>query len=305
MLTEGHDLRTGEVPWREADWTFRRSDAFPRGVDIAILGSGIMGAILAERLCDGNRSVALFDRRPPGCGSTAASTAQIMWAMDVPMVHLANRVGEAEAARRWKRVHRAVRDLATRLDDLGINAAKIERPTLYLAGSTLDAAGLVDEATMHVRHGLPSRILNAGQVTERFGITPRAAILSEGNFEIDPVRTCHALLERAAERGATLTYPVDIVALHPEEGAVVLEDADGRTCRAGNVIIATGYERATLFLPSAFSLLSTFAIATLPDVAPLWRENAMIWEASDPYLYIRTDRAGRVIAGGEDIEQAD
>lgn len=31
----------------------------------------------------------------------------------------------------------------------------------------------------------------------------------------------------------------------------------------------------------------------------------MIWEASDPYLYVRIDKAGRVIAGGEDIDQAD
>ncbi len=296
-LTESHDLRTGDVPWREADWKFRRSNAFPPEVDIAILGSGIMGAILAERLSDGNRRVALFDRRPPGCGSTAASTAQIMWAMDVPMVDLAHRIGEAEAVRRWKRVHTAVHDLAKRFDDLGIDAAKIERPTLYLAGSLLDEAGLTDEATMHVRHGLPSRVLSADQVAERYGIAPRAAILSDGNFEIDPVRTCHALLDRAVERGASLTYPVDIIALHPEEGAVVLEDAEGGTCRAREVVIATGYERARLFLPSAFSLLSTFAIATPPGVAPLWREKAMIWEASDPYLYIRTDRAGSSPAG--------
>lgn len=31
----------------------------------------------------------------------------------------------------------------------------------------------------------------------------------------------------------------------------------------------------------------------------------MIWEASDPYLYVRTDRLRRVLAGGEDIESSD
>lgn len=31
----------------------------------------------------------------------------------------------------------------------------------------------------------------------------------------------------------------------------------------------------------------------------------MIWEASDPYLYVRTDRLGRIIAGGEDIDSSD
>ena len=31
----------------------------------------------------------------------------------------------------------------------------------------------------------------------------------------------------------------------------------------------------------------------------------MIWEASDPYLYIRTTPDGRVICGGEDEDFAD
>jgi len=42
------------------------------------------------------------------------------------------------------------------------------------------------------------------------------------------------------------------------------------------------------------------AIATSPGCAPLWRENAMIWEAASPYLYARATADGRIIAGGED-----
>lgn len=81
--------------------------------------------------------------------------------------------------------------------------------------------------------------------------------------------------------------------------------ADGREIQARQVILASGYERAPLFLPAAFTLLSTFVMATSPGSAPLWRENAMIWEASHPYLYIRTDAAGRVIVGGEDEDFSD
>ena len=69
---------------------------------------------------------------------------------------------------------------------------------------------------------------------------------------------------------------------------------------ARDVILATGYERARLFLPEAFSVSSSYAIATPPGTAPLWRENAMIWEASSPYIYARATSDGRIIAGGED-----
>lgn len=305
-LTESRDLRTGPVPWDQGNWRPpAAASEFPARVDVAILGSGIMGAIIAERLADGSRSVTLFDRRPPGCGSTAASTAQVMWAMDVPLLHLSGRIGEVEAARRWRRVFEAVRDFSDRIDDREDAGARVERPTLYLEGDILDAAALAQEAELHRRHGLPSVFLDAAKVADRFGIEPRAAIVSEGGFEIDPVAMCHSLLRGAIARGATLTYPADIVALHPVSGGVLLECSDGRECLAGTLVLATGYERAPLFLPPAFKLLSTFAIATPAEVAPLWGRNAMIWEASDPYLYVRTDLDGRVIAGGEDIETAE
>lgn len=305
-LTESRNLRTGEVPWDEGGWTLPSASPCPSArVDVAILGSGIMGAILAERLADGSRSVALFDRRPPGYGSTAASTAEVMWAMDVPLLDLAASLGEDEAARRWRRVFGAVRELAERIDALGDCGERIERPTLYLAGNVLDEAELAREAALHRRFGLPSVFLTAAEVAERFGITPRAAILSDGGYEIDPVALCHALLRRALGNGATLSYPADVVALRPAPGGIELECANGQRCVAARVVLATGYERAQLFLPAAFRLLSTFAIATPPGVAPLWGGNAMIWEAADPYLYVRTDIDGRIIAGGEDIETAD
>lgn len=305
-LSEKRDLRTGEVPWRDADWAVPPTCKLPREtVDIAIIGTGIMGAILAERLSTDGEQIALLDRRAPGCGSTAASTAQLMWAMDVPMLTLAQKTGEAEAARRWTRVFEAVRGLSDRIDALGLSALKQECPTLYLAGTLLDADGLVEEAEMHRRHGLPSQWLEAGETAERFGIASRAAILSGGGFTVDPVRLAHALIERAVSRGATLGWPVDVAALHPDTDCVLIETTEGECFRARDVILATGYERPALFLPPAFSLLSTFAIATPPGVAPLWKGDAMIWEASDPYLYVRTDKAGRIIAGGEDIDQAD
>lgn len=49
-------------------------------------------------------------------------------------------------------------------------------------------------------------------------------------------------------------------------------------------------------------MLTTFALATPPEAEPRWRENAMIWEAADPYFYIRTDPNERIIAGSEDID---
>lgn len=305
-LSEHHHLRHGRGPWLERSLSAPDSDALPEGVvDVAIVGAGIMGSILAERLSDEAHRVALLDCRPPAHGSTAASTAQIMSAMDVPLTHLAARIGEEEAVLRWRRVFEAVRELSERIDRLGLDAAMAGCPTLYLEGNVLDAQGLMAEAQLRARNGLPSAYLDAADVAQRFGVAARAGIVSEGGYEIDPVRLTHALLRRAREHGASVTFPADVEALHPGEDAVDVETTDGRHLHARHVILASGYERARLFLPAQFSLLSTFVIATPPGTAPLWRENAMIWEAADPYLYVRTDKEGRIIAGGEDVESCD
>ena len=100
-LTEQLDLRSGRVCWPEEHVKYV-SPAFPREpVDTAIVGAGIMGAMLAERLTGMGHSVAMFDRRPPARGSTAASTALVMWGADTPLTTLSETHGPGQAARRW------------------------------------------------------------------------------------------------------------------------------------------------------------------------------------------------------------
>lgn len=303
MLTETHDLRTGATPWDDS-WVAPRVDFLPaRPVDIAIVGAGVMGAMLAERLSATGKSVALVDRRPPATGSTAASTALVLWEMDVPLTHLARTIGKGAAIARWQRIAATVARLAERIDAERLDAKRIDRPSLYLDGDLLDAAGLRGEADLRALHGLPSAFLEGGAVAERFGIAARPGLVSGNSFEVDPVALTLDMLARARDHGATVTFPCDVTAITHDD-QVVLTTTQGRLV-AHDVILAGGYERAALFLPPAFALHTSFAIATAPGTAPLWRENAMIWEASESYLYARVDADGRVIAGGGDADSTD
>lgn len=303
-LTEHRDLRGGRPCWQADPRETPPSDPLPaRRVDIAIIGAGVMGAMLADRLSAGGRTVALVDRRPPGHGSTAASTALVMWAMDVPLIHLAERIGMAEAARRWRRVKAAVNGLADVVR--GIDCGWRQRPELYLAGDLLDPQALAQEGQARRDAGLPAEWIEADAVASRFGIAPRPALLSDVSFEVDPARLTLGLLARAKARGATATHPADVIAIEAIDDGIALRLDDGGRIEADQAILAGGYERATLFLPPAFEIVSSYAIATPPGTAPLWRENALIWEASDPYLYTRATADGRVIAGGEDEDFAD
>lgn len=302
-LTERHDLRNGDTAWLDADPDFL-ADPAPDRADVAIVGAGVMGAMVAERLASEGARVALVDRRPPGHGSTAASTALVMWEMDTPLTHLAERIGRDEAMRRWQRVHQAVVRLKQRIDGEGLDGRATARPVVYLEGALLPGEDLEREGAMRDAAGLPSRWLGAGSVAERFGIAPCAALVSDDGFTVDPVRLTLALLARARACGATASWPCDAAAIETVDRGIVVS-GDGFRILADRVILAPGYERARMFLPPAFSLLSSYAIASAPGTAPLWGENAMIWQAADPYLYTRADAEGRIIAGGEDEDFSD
>ncbi|MEO6710103.1 MAG: FAD-dependent oxidoreductase [Planctomycetota bacterium] len=298
-LTEHLDLRGGSAPWTQGTQA-PTSDALPTArVDVAIIGAGIMGSMLADRLSEAGHRVALLDRRPPAQGSTAASTALVMWEMDVSLSKLAERIGEVEAVRRWRRVHETVVRLGQRIEREKIDAARIPRPVVLLAGTLMDESGLAVETNLRRKHGLPSQLYAPDAVALRFAIPPRAAIVSDDNYEVDPVRLMLSLLERARRRGATLTYPIDVNQIVDTGSSIELRSQAGVVV-ADHAILATGYERAREYLPRAFVLSSSFAVASSPGVAPRWGENAMLWEASDPYLYVRADSQGRILAGGED-----
>src|SRR3546814_11820607 len=69
--------------------------------------------------------------------------------------------------------------------------------------------------------------------------------------------------------------------------------------------MATGYEMMKGIPRKGNRIISSWSIATRPQPRAIWPTAAMIWEAADPYLYIRTTPRGEVICGGEDEEIAD
>jgi glycine/D-amino acid oxidase-like deaminating enzyme len=67
----------------------------------------------------------------------------------------------------------------------------------------------------------------------------------------------------------------------------------------------TGYELPKIVPTHGHSIASTWVIATRPQPKHFWPSECFIWEAKDPYLYVRATIDGRVICGGEDEEYAD
>ena len=124
-------------------------------------------------------------------------------------------------------------------------------------------------------------------------------LLSYHNLEANPRRLAVGFLRVALARGARFYAPVEAVAVEPHaNGVTVLTDQ--ATIRARHVVFATGYELPKGVPRKGHRIATTWAIATHPQPRGLWPGHGFIWEASDPYLYLRVGPGGRIICGGED-----
>ena len=300
--TDKRDLRTGRSLWTDSPGLGVpvRPLTEAVSVDVAIVGAGISGAFMAHELAR-DHSVVVLDRRPPLMGSTIASTALLQWEIDLPLTALADRIGMAKARRAYARSRSAVEALKRIVTVEGVRCNFQDRDTLYLAGDEYGHRALEAEADARAAMGLESQYVGRAALRDRFGIERTGAILSRGSASGDPARLAAGLLRRAAATGARIHSPVEVTqAVSDPDGVTLLTDA-GHAVRAKTVVFCCGYEFPKGVPTPGAKVISTWALATKARTpCPRWLRDTLVWEASDPYLYIRMGGDGRIIAGGED-----
>lgn len=304
----GTDLRGGTSLW---EVRHRNGDGAMglRGharVDVCIIGAGITGAFLAEECSRRGLGVLVLDRRGPQRGSTAASTSLLQWELDAPLIELADGIGFEAAAAVYRRSHTAVERIAGLVAGLGIACDFARRQALYLAGDVLDPSGLRDECDARQRARLPTQFLDQAALRLFAGVHGEAALLSEGSAEADPVALARGLMAAAIARGARLAAPVTATEYATTARGVELVTDTGFEVSARLLLVASGYEMPSFVPAGRHRIVSTWALASEPlPPDSLWPSRALAWQASDPYLYMRTTADGRIVAGGEDEDLTD
>lgn len=302
------DLRSGTPVWKAYRSPVIEQSTLTHNLttEVLIVGMGITGAMAAELLSGDGHKVVLVDRRGSTLGSTSATTALVQFETDVPLSKLQKTIGAEKAFRAWRRSRLAVGNLRGQIETLEIACRIADRQTLYLAGNVLSGTKLRDEAELRASAGLPADYLTAAELSKQFGIDRNGAILSTGNFVVDPVKLTKGLLLQAQARGAQLFAPEEAWKFKFHKSSIEVSMRSGHRIEAGHVVLATGYELMDVVQADRHAIISTWAIATKHQPKDgLWPGEAMIWEASDPYLYLRTTHDGRIICGGEDEDFQD
>lgn len=295
-------MRGGCSPWFAADKHPPRPHVGENlACDALVIGAGITGSLVAERLTRQGLDVVIVDREIPGGGSTAASTAMLLWEIDRPLTTLAEAYGFERAVRAYRASLGAVSGLQQLVAELGIACELRERNSLYLAAGS-DANSLLEEHRLRDRAGLPGEFLDHGRLLDAFAILRAGAIASPGAADSDPLQLSRGLLRVAAGRGARL-FDGEAAAFDASGRGVTVGLANGHEIEARSVVLATGYVMPGIVTSRVHRVSSSWAIATQPQPENIWRDGALIWEDAEHYLYARTTRAGRIIIGGEDSDE--
>ncbi len=269
--------------------------------EVAIIGAGVTGALVADALVAAGRDVVVLDRRGAGLGSTAASTALLQYELDVDLCDLGGMIGADRAARAFQLCHGAIERLEALSRELG-GCGFTRRSSLYLASSRRDRTRLMRETEVRQGVGLPAAWWPEDRVLTRYGFASHGAILSTSAAELDPLQLTRGLLARSAAGGARV-YSRTAMTEYEESGAgVVVGTSRGHEVRADRLVIAMGYEVPASLRRGLVVLNSSYALASeVVDSFGMWDDRCLVWESARPYCYLRTTPDNRVLIGGEDV----
>lgn len=297
------DLTSGAPYWPIKNGLLGNYPILKQDLDceVAIIGGGITGALVAHYLVGAGIDTVLLDKRDIGWGSTSASTALLQYEVDTHLSDLIEMVGEKHAVRSYLLCLESLKKLeklATEIDDTCDFEAK---QSLYLASSRRDVAALERECEVRQKYGIRVDFLDQPEIESRFPFSKPAGLLSYDAAQIDAYRLTHKLIKRANQRGLRVFDRTAVAGIEQIQDGMLLTTERGCRVKAHKIVFASGYETQRYLKQHVTTLKSTYAFISEP-LASLegWYERCLIWESARPYFYLRTTNDDRVLVGGED-----
>ena len=262
--------------------------------DVAVIGGGITGALVAYRLVNEGVDTVLLDKRDIATGSTAASTSLLQYEIDTELNDLIPRVGEADAVRGYQLGLEAIDQVEELVGVLGDDCGFERKKSLYLASKKSHVARLRREYECRRRFGFDVEYLEANEVDDAFPFSAPGAILFRGRrpdrcLSLHP-RSARAVADRKGLRAYDRTA---VTAIDRGKGRVVLKTDRGSTVKARRVVFATGYESQQYLKQDAGALHSTFAAVSEP-MEPFPRVAGSVFDLGNgPPLFLCAHNGGR------------
>ena len=270
---------------------------------VVIMGGGITGAIQAFHLAQAGIDFIVVEKRSIGLGSTCASTALLQYQIDEPLSSLIEKVGKNHAVRAYELCAHSIEAIEKMAKIIGHENFE-KHPTLFYASYKKDMKFVKDEFKLHQEAGFDVELWSKDKIKKNFGFEKPNAMYSRHSAQIDAYKFCHECLQYVVKKGFEVFDRTTIYKIQHTKTGVQLKTEDGFSIKADWLIYATGYEVVEFIEKDIVQLNTTWAIVSeqFQNIKDFWKENALIWETKEPYLYMRTTQDNRIILGGRDEE---
>jgi glycine/D-amino acid oxidase-like deaminating enzyme/nitrite reductase/ring-hydroxylating ferredoxin subunit len=271
-------------------------------VDVVVVGAGIVGVTAAYLLKQRGHRVALLERRRCGGVDTGYTTAHLTCVTDSRLHSLVRTFGKDHARAVWEA------GLAS-LDQI---VANIRREEIdcdfnwvpgYLHAAPKESAnarrGLMQDSMLAQELGFDAEFLEAVPYFE----VPGVKLPHQARFH--PLKYLAGLLNRIPGKGSHVFEQTEATQFSEEPRVVT---AGGHKIRCAYVVLATHtplmgntalipatFLQSRLYPYTSYVLGAKMAKGLIPD--------ALFWDTTEPYYYLRLDPQGRfdyLIFGGED-----
>jgi glycine/D-amino acid oxidase-like deaminating enzyme len=301
------DLHTGLPLWQAINPPPRRYAPAQGSLrcEVAVIGAGITGALVAHFFVKEGIDVVLIDREQPGQGSTAASTGLLQFEIDTPLCDLVRKVGAQRAVHAYQRGIRAIDELEQLMEGASLRCGFSRRESIYFASHWWHLRALKREAACRREHGLPVKLLSRRQLADISSIRSAGALLSPCDGQMDQYAFTQQLLAALAMQGVRIFGDSRAAAIEESSRKCHVIVGDARI-ESRAVVIATGYAAHELLKFKPGNLQCTYAVASSARATvPGWPNECLLWETARPYFYGRRTGDGRTIIGGADTSYAD
>ncbi len=270
--------------------------------DVAIIGSGITGALVAHELCKAGIPCSVFDKRSIATGSSAASTSQLQYEIDIPLCRLAEMNGIENAVLAYHASLQSISEVEQVLKATDADAGFSNVSSIFLASDRKGLRLIEEEYALRQKYSLPVYMLDSRQLADNHRIHGLGALKNNEAAQMDGYSAAVGILSHHMQHSGLQLYSHTEIKEYKEgQRGYTLLTGDGHTINCRYLVIAAGFE-AGQFLPrNVMHLSSTYALVSDPvDEGQLWPERSLVWETAQPYFYMRTTQDNRMMIGGAD-----
>ncbi|HRO45147.1 FAD-binding oxidoreductase [Agriterribacter sp.] len=300
------DLKSNEPFWLVKNGILNsypslREDA---ACDVLIVGGGITGGLIAHQCIADGFDTILIDKREIANGSSSATTSMLQYEIDTPLYELTEMIGEKGAVASYKACAEAIGQLGGIAKKIRSKAGFKQKDSLYFAALKKDKEWLRKEFEARKNAGFEVKWMEAEAIQKKYKLDKAfGGILSKQGASVDAFMLVHEILEYNCKRGLQVYDKTGLADVRYGTRLNEVNVSTGATIKAKKIVYCIGYESTTMIREKFVDLISTFAIVS--EVEPgLSRQykDVLIWNTSDPYVYLRTTDDGRMLIGGEDEE---